>query len=78
MNIRNSFVGITFPIFDVASDPSNWFLNKRFHRTLGARGIFFSLGATELSGEAAKASREATRKNTTRSDTTIQYKHYSL
>ena len=31
--------------------------------TLGARGFFFlSLGATELSGEAAKASREAARK----------------
>ena len=29
---------------------------------MGARGFFFSLEATELSGEAAKASREVTRK----------------
>ena len=36
--------------------------HKRFQMyTLGARG-FFSLGATELSGEATKASREAARK----------------
>ena len=34
--------------------------------TLGARGFFFSLGATELSGEAAKASRKAARKKLSR------------
>ena len=32
------------------------------YNTLGARGFFLSLGATELSGEAAKASREAREK----------------
>ena len=37
-------------------------MDKLLSCTLGARAFFFSLGVTELSGEAAKASREAARK----------------
>ena len=54
------------------------------HLTLGATvpEVFFSLGATELSGKAAKASREAARKptSTTRFDHSYStyYQNYAL
>ena len=45
-------------------------LNQPSLQYPGCQRYFFSLGATELSGEAAKASREATR-NTTRRQTLL-------